>query len=542
MTNDALRKARVQRNWTQSALAIRLNTSRITVARWEQGQTLPSLYYREQLCETFGLTSLELGLEAPSAEMGMLSQPICSLPEKRNLFFTGRTASLEQIHTTLRASDPSQIFHTLIINGIGGIGKTQLALEYAHHFSAEYTSILWLHADTTEMLYAEIARHTILLQLSIKQDKQQTIQAFTNWLSQARDWLLIFDHVEDIALISDLLPAQETTGHVLITTRSRATGRHGWPINLDVMSTAEGALFILRRTRLLTSQQTLNQASEEQGKRASELCELLGGLTLALDQAGAYIEETGCGLTGYLERLKEHRMDLLSRRGHVPGTSSTAITINVQQTCEQIQQRSPLARDIIHLCLFIQAHSIPEQLIIEGARHLEPALQQATIDLLSLDEAFAILNATAILQRNPEKHQLSLHPLVQSIIRAQLDQSTKYLCIERVLNTLEHLFPNTPAQQVITWPLCEQLLPHILCCLDHVESISWEPPQEHILIVSATLLHKIAEYMLERGRNQEATSITTRLIMMEKQISNPTYQSRTTSLIALDRSGQASLL
>ncbi|GCE12816.1 helix-turn-helix domain-containing protein [Tengunoibacter tsumagoiensis] len=506
MVNELLRQARVQRNWTQSTLAAQLNTTRITVARWEQGQTIPSLYFREQLCQIFGMNSQSLGFI--KNEPIDREQTLYLLPEKRNPFFGGRAALLQQI----TAIFTQQSIQVVVLNGLAGIGKTQIALEYAYQSQQNYDTILWLHAQTLTALNASLLQLAIALQLVSHQetDEQRARQAFVLWVRTAQNWLLIFDQVEDLSLVHSLLPTHTIQGHILLTTRLPATGRVGWNLTIPPMNTEEGACFLLRRARLLTFDQTLEQANEKLRSYAVELCRLFGGHSLALEQAGAYIEETGCSLSGYLERFQQNRTALLTWCGRSPGSPSVSIAMTILEAFKQIQSRSPLAVEFLSRCLFLHPAGIAEKLI---SYPTEGEYQQPLSNLFQLDQAFALLNASALLRRDPEDHQITLHPLVQTILRDQLTPEQQHHWIEWTLQTLIQFFPFHPGQNTGNWPRPERFLSHALYCLGLIEQAGINEQQDAILLLRKRLLAEITLYRLGQGHSPETHVLHTNHIL-----------------------------
>lgn len=497
--NEALRKARIQRHWTQSTLAIQLNTTRMTIMRWELGKSLPSLYFREQLCKLFSLTEQELGLDQQSVAV---SEPLIrQIPKKRNALFTGREAMLQNIHTLLWEDKQSYAFSLQAIHGLAGIGKTQLALEYAYRFGQYYSAVLWLNAETYKLFIADIMRLVTTLHLSTAdgQDEIQMIQALKKWLETSDGWLLIFDNVEDLAWVYSLLPSDTLGGFVLITTRQQVRDPLIRQFNLADMPEDEGALLLLQRARLIPSHTQLDAASAEQRTLAIQICRTLGGFPLALDHAGAYIEETGCDLAGYLERFRHRRSALLSWRSQNLGGYPFSVRTTVMQILEKVECQSPIAVELLRMCVFLAAENIPEALITHGAMHLGSLLYEAVSDLLSLDEAFAILNSFALLRRDSETHLLTMHCLVQGVLRDHLEKDLQRLWGERVLQALSHVFPSDPQREAVTWHLGELLLPHALSCFEHVKCLSWGEQQAHIGYMSAALHHKVSEYLLHRN-------------------------------------------
>src|SRR6266568_8748641 len=226
---------------------------------------------------------------------------IWSMPFQRNPYFTGRDELLTRLHSVLATGKQAALSQPQAISGLGGIGKTQTAIEYAYRYRDEYNTIIWLKAESRETLLSDLLTLAPLLNLPHKpdQDQEQLVELIKDWFQSHTGWLLIYDNADDLVMIRDFLPAGGQ-GHTLLTTRSQVTGNIARRIDVERMETEEGSFFLLHRAGLLEDA-TLDAIPEVERARARELVEEVGGLPLALDQAGAFIEETQCGLAGYLQ-------------------------------------------------------------------------------------------------------------------------------------------------------------------------------------------------------------------------------------------------
>src|SRR5947209_17467384 len=160
-----LRQERERRGWTQSEVAERIGSTRVNISRWETGIVVPGPYYRQRLSDSFGKSIQELGLipensEERNEEVAALPDtdahtptitlPIWSVPYRRNPFFTGREEILDHLHTVLSSRKAAALTQAYAINGLGGIGKTQIAVEYAYRYRNHYQAIFWIDASTRE--------------------------------------------------------------------------------------------------------------------------------------------------------------------------------------------------------------------------------------------------------------------------------------------------------------------------------------------------------------------------------------------------------
>src|SRR3989454_6844768 len=157
--------------------------------------------------------------------MGRGQVPTWNVPFRRNPFFTGRELIVAQVHSLLHAGKTAALSQPSAISGLGGIGKTQTAVEYAYRYREEYQHVLWVQANTSEALLANFVALARLLDLPEQDAREQqiTVQAVKHWLESHSGWLLIFDNADDLAMVRDYLP-EGNTGHILLTTRSQAMG------------------------------------------------------------------------------------------------------------------------------------------------------------------------------------------------------------------------------------------------------------------------------------------------------------------------------
>ncbi|EFH83275.1 tetratricopeptide repeat protein [Ktedonobacter racemifer] len=518
--NQRLRAERLRKRWSQQELADRIGVSVITINRWERGVTAPSPYFRLKLCSLFGKSATELGLfpdqqaeQAMSPEPGppvdhpQLPQQLKYLPYRRNPFFTGREALLERLHTRLQAS-PTQIY---ALCGLGGIGKTQTALEYAYRYYSAYQSILWLPAETAEMLARRcqgLARRLGTTTILEEQAPEASLELIRIWLETHESWLLILDNVEQVAVIEPLLPSL-FNGHILLTTRAQATGPLAQHIDLKQMSDEESALLLLRRAKYLAVSASLHTIKEQDVHEARAIGKLLGGLPLALDQAGAYIEETGCSLADYLARYQRHRKDLLARRGNNPMEHPLSIAGTISLCIERLEQEQQAAAELLYCCAFLHREGITEELLSLLAPELGTQLTLVLSDPLALDDAIARLRALSLLYRQATTHSLVVHSLVQAILRDALSQEQQDTWLARILRGLNRVFTEESSTEALR--LNEQLLPQVLQSLESLKQTHSAPPE------TTSLLYKAARYLALRGQYSHAESFLHRALELLHQ-------------------------
>ncbi len=418
---------------------------------------------------------------------------IWNVPYRRNTFFTGREQVLNLLHDTFCSGKVAA--QTQALSGLGGLGKTQIATEYVHRYHSEYQVILWVRGDTREKLLLDIAALATILNLK---EQHHIIEAVRSWLRKNTKWLLIIDNIEDLRLIRTILPST-ARGHNLLTTRTQTTGNIAQRIDLGKMTLEEGALFLLRRTKILAQDASLQDASTADCQRAKAIVEVLDGLPLALDQAGAYIEESGCNLTDYLRRYQVGRMKLLGIRGNFDFDHPASVAATFSYSFEKIEKISPTAVELLRFCVFLHPDAIPEELIIHGATELGPTLQPVITDPFSLDATIATLRKFSLVRRNADTNMLSMHRLVQAVLQDRMSEKTQRLWAERTVRAINLVLPDV--SEYFMWQRCQQYMPHVQNCVALIEKWKMVSPE------AARLLEQTGVYLQVQAQFTQAYAL-----------------------------------
>lgn len=537
-----IRYAREQLGLSQQDLATRVNATPVTVSNWEREKTMPGPYHRQRLSEVFSKSLVELGLfqdareeinlpheaqghptQPVSPDTVPLSTPVWHIPYARNLFFTGREKICQALHTTLLSRG------TAALSGLGGIGKTQMALEYAYRYRDHYRAVLWARADSAEVLTSDIFTIAGLLHIPAHQGENQSrvVQAVKRWLEQHEHWLLILDNADDLEMVGTFLPSSGH-GHIILTTHAQATGILAESLALEKMTPEVGALLLLRRAKLLARAASLEETPPALQSQARRIVELMDGLPLALDQAGAYLEETSCGLDSYLALYQAGHTGLLQRRGRLSANHTQSVTTTLALCFAQVEQRSPAAAELLRLCAFLHPDTIQEEMISEGASLLGPVLAPVAAAPIELNEAINELRRFSLVRRNPDTHTLNVHRLVQVVLKDIMDEATQRQWAERAINIVNHVFPAVVTKSsVADWPQYQRYLPHVEICAElanrwHIESAE-----------AAHLFDQTGVYLQECGEYQEAESFLQHALAIRQHTLSSSHSDVTRSLYHL---------
>jgi tetratricopeptide (TPR) repeat protein len=416
-----------------------------------------------------------------------------NIPYTPNQFFTGREDVLRQLHEALETKG------TAAVSGMPGMGKTQTAVEYAHRHRSDYRLILWARADTRETLISDFVNIAGTLQLPEVRAQEQNLAvgAVRRWFDANPDWLLILDNADDLSLAREFIPPAPK-GHIILTTRAQATGAIATNVDVRKMEAEEGALFLLRRAKILAEDATLEAAAEEDRKKAVEISKEVDGLPLALDQAGAFIEETPSSPAEYLQLYRTQGATLRSERGENITGHPESVAITFSLSFEKVSAANPTAADLLRACAFLAPDAIPEETFTKGGARLGDLLA-ATVD-----KTLAFLNVLketrrySLLLRDTDAHTLSIHRVVQDVLKDAMDESTQRQWAERVVKAVNQVLPDFDEVDISEWHRFERLLPHAQSCAELIKDFELKIPK------AAQLLNSAGRYIHNRGRLTEA--------------------------------------
>ena len=304
----------------------------------------------------------------------MRERAVWHVPYARSAFFTGREKILADVRAGLEKRK------CVALSGLGGVGKTRTAVEYTYRHRSDYAAVLWAKVQDRNTLLNDFAAIAGALRLPSATAKEQEVGVAEarQWLDTHPGWLLILDNADDLDLAREFLP-NDPHGHVLLTTQARALGGLAERIPVDTLEPEEGALLLLRRSGLMEA------ASEKDKGLAHSISVELGGLPLALDQAGAFIEETPSSFEEYLKIYSSKRLELLSERGGLGDHPPVTVTFSLAH--ERVERNNAAAADVVRLCAFLAPEAIPEVIFTKGSADLGENLNSAANDSLALARA-----------------------------------------------------------------------------------------------------------------------------------------------------------
>ena len=426
------------------------------------------------------------------------------------------------------------------IYGLGGIGKTQTAIEYAYRYFYDqrvYEWVFWVKAETDLSLATDLGGLAEVLQLPIAPDRQleEKVQAVLGWLEANDDWLLIFDNADRPELVKPYRP-RNPRGRVLLTSRAQAFDRVGIaaPIEVRDMSAEEAIEFLFKRSERIPVCELAERQNPDDWRAADRLAQALGYLPLALEQAAAYLyNQTALSVAGYFQAYRQRQLELLERQQPVIGDYPASVKTTWDISFQAVAQTTPAAVELLRLSAFLAADEIPQELLTGGAGHLgellSRALAAATDDPLVLPDLLSALTRYSLI-RTEQDDCYSIHRMVQAVLRDGMGQAERQQWLGRAVEALNEVFPSGDFE---TWQQCKRLVTQVQAIDAHLEQISYPS------VSSGRLLIDAGYYLHEQGRYPEAEPLLVRsLSIYEQQLGeqHPNVAQSLNSLALLYRS------
>ncbi len=273
------------------------------------------------------------------------------------------------------------------------------------------------------------------------------------------------------------------------------------------MEEDEGALFLLKRSAIISPDTPIDGVPEDAFAQAKSVSRILDGHPLALDQAGAYINETQCSLSDYLDLYQHQHTELLQRRGEEPPGHPESVSSSFSLSLKKVKRANPVAADLLCFCAFLSAEAIPETLITQGVANLRPKLQSRVSDQLALNEAIKALRNYSLVRRDPKAHTLTIHRLVQTVLKDGLDVKSQQYWAECAVWAVNRSFLGGK-----TWQQRQPYLPHAQVCAALIEQ--WQLASAEAI----QLLYHIGCHLLEIGNYFQAEHPFAQALAMHEQV------------------------
>ncbi|TQM82327.1 Tfp pilus assembly protein PilF [Saccharothrix saharensis] len=425
----------------------------------------------------------------------------------RNPNFTGRAGSLSRLREAMRSPGTVAV-HSL--RGLGGVGKSQLAIEYVHRCATDFDVVWWIPAEQPSLIPDHLAELGAALGIDGGADPTATAAMVLAELRGRRRWLLVFDNAEDVDALRPYLPPGD--GRVLITTRRNGFRSLGPVLDVDVLDRDESVALLRRR---------LPRMDDD---AADALAEWLGDLPLALEQASAYLEATELPATAYLELLRTRTAEMIGR-GRVAGRGETLATL-WDLSLTALRARDRAAVQLLDLLAWMAPEPVPLDLFTAHPEVLPEPLAEVAADPVGFAEAVGALAGWFLVRRSGDEVTIA-HRLLRQSLRARTatpaqDPASPALVVQQLLAAD---LPSAIVTAPQNWPRWRALLPHVLT----VHEDSSNAPSatgKH----TAWLLDRAATYLRTHGRPGDAHPLFERALGITEATYGPDHPTVATRL------------
>lgn len=414
--------------------------------------------------------------------------PVWGAVPPKNPNFTGRRELLDQLSERLGTGITAVL--PAALHGMGGVGKTQMAVEYIYRNLQHYDIVWWIHATRDTQIrksFTELAQH---LRLPGADEAISAVPAVREALRLGRPyrrWLLVFDSAESPEVVRPFFPVGGF-GQILITSRNPDWARLARPLEVPVFQRDESKnLLGLRRSGLADADTDL-------------IAEKLGDLPLAIEQAAAWLAETGMPVQDYLRLFDERVAEILDTSASEDYAVSVAGAWNV--SFDQLSLGNPAAHQLLQVCAFFAPEPISRSLFsgVRGVR-IAPELDAALRDPMRLGRAIRDISRYGLAKIDYRNDTLLLHRLVQRVLRERMSDQHRSDMRHGAHLLLTSLDPNDPASP-LAWPRYQEILPHIY----DAELIACGDPWGRQLVIN------LIRFLYHWGDHQGALSLAERAV------------------------------
>ncbi|MHC5061440.1 MAG: tetratricopeptide repeat protein [Planctomycetota bacterium] len=423
--------------------------------------------------------------------------------------FTGREEILEDLRGQAAGEKATAI--TQAIAGLGGIGKSRLAVEFAWWGlnNKKYGYVFFVSSETPKLTNASLAHLAtgVLRIAETKVKEAEARQTALAWLSQNDSWLMIIDNADSkkaAEAVENLLP-QLSRGQVIITSRYTRWSGAVQPRKLGLFKPDEAKRFLLERTK---GRRTETDADEE---LAEKFVVESGYLPLLLEQAGAYIAHNGCSLAEYLEEWEAEREKVLGWCNEQEMQYDAAVATTYERTFERL---SVGAKALLRLAAMLGPGVIPTAMFEKGSDTAGEAMKvidEGTEPEFDCREATGELAAYSMITR--EEGGFAVHRIVQEVVRGRIAEGQRKDWMEAALWIVNDYTPNE-SNDVRTWPIMDVIRPH-------AEVIAQTADEAEISEPTSRLMSVLGEYLRAKGLYDDAEYWTRRTLEIQEESRGP---------------------
>jgi tetratricopeptide (TPR) repeat protein len=368
----------------------------------------------------------------------------------QNPNFTGREELLVQLHERVRGGTTAVLPQAL--HGMGGVGKSQLAVEYVYRHLGDYDLIWWISAERSAQIEDALVQLAQRMDLPVGRDANVAVPAVMEALRRGTpyaNWLLIFDNAEDPEVVRNYFP-MGAPGSILVTSRNQQWEQAARSLEVDVFEREE-SIALLRRRRPDLSE-----------KPAGSVAQALGDLPLAIEQAAAWLAETGMSAEEYLRLFNEERArtELLDVSPPLDYPATVAAAWNV--SLSRLVSSNPAAQRLLQVCAFFAPEPIARTLIAGvHIAEIHPELNATLRNPMMVNRAIRDIGRYALARINHRTNSIQMHRLVQTVLIDRMNEAERTAMRHSAHLLLAASDRNDPVDPE-NWGKYGELYPHLM--------------------------------------------------------------------------------
>ena len=448
---------------------------------------------------------------------------VFSVSYERNPYFSGRDDFLDRLFHELNDEQPRRHNHRIALYGLGGVGKTQTALEYAYRHQEDYAYVFWVSGVNRAELFSGFHGIAKIVRCALSFTRLEDIaKKVLHWLQVNENWLLIIDSLDDAKVISGYLPQSNGSGHVIITTRNTntddipATG-----LEVSEMDHDTSVSFLLERIHVAAP-------SLEILIEAGKIVEGLGRLPLAVEQAAGYIK-TPDNISTFLPIFDRFRQQFLRRRLPANHVYSHTVATTWNLSFERLAESYSVAASLLAYLAFMNPDEVLVDYLKDGATGFPQALQSSISDPFEWNQALSALEEFSLIRVfGKERSKLRIHRLVQAVIQDGLEKSKRCAVESAVIQIGLASFPMLH-EDLKERDKCRRFRSQVTVCLEQTKGA------EHKALWT-DLAERMAHYLFLEGMYADASQWWGTISSIRKEVSGEEHPDTLRSDYELARS------
>src|SRR5271154_3780781 len=430
------------------------------------------------------------------------------VPFEQNRLFTGCKEFLEILKQKLFDQTPKKLNYRIALYGMGGIGKTQTALEYVYSNRDTYKRIYWITAvDQASLLsgYRKIAIKAALKNL-LNLNSVEIVEGVLSWLCQEQNWLVVIDNLDDINIATAFLPQTGPQQHTLITTRnpnSRGIPAEGLEVPLLDATDSVDLLSTLSNITII--------ANSIESDQAARIVHKLGYLPLGIEQAAAYVREVAGDFASFLDDYHKNHTQVHEWIGQGNRSYAHSVATTWSMSFNIVRNNHPQAAELFQLLSYLNPDGVLIDFLQSGAEALSEDLQKVLSSRIDMSKTLIELEKFSLLKWNRLNKSVLVHRLVQTVVKDEMSDADSITLRSTIINLCDQSFPKNSQDWINEKrKICRDYTDQVMGPLLDPEVLQTEK--------SADVIYRVAWFLREDGQISDSERLSSQAVKINTQI------------------------